>query len=283
METKAGISKIYTNGFMLDEQKFRKLSDVLKEHAAKLLPVKTTVVYHVHRKDDSFYESTDISQVLADDNSAPKEISSLFIELHKDKPEEIKVHGPDEARKPIVLIGFNPKKKEKVRFLITGDNRDWCFLLADDLDSQIKRTLQTKIPTLFQSHLLDAILMMASLSAIGIFVAVRASKAGIPPINPSMTLDGKVDLILQLVSQREAKRDLPFVIGLMTAMPFVLLVMASRPFSRCVSLYYRPVFYWGDQIAAHDNFQGKVYIAKWVLGAALLVGLVVNFLSKKFF
>ena len=120
MSTRAGTYKEYKSNFHLDEGKLRKISDVVKNHASKL-PNKTYINYRVNREDESFYDTSTIDEVLADDNTPGRSIKLIGIELNNtEESVERERHFGPEQRKALVIIIFDRfGKDEKVMVSLT--------------------------------------------------------------------------------------------------------------------------------------------------------------------
>lgn len=141
----SGISKRYRKPFLLDEDSLRRFQASI-EKAAKELEVPTTLIFHVERDDDRYYETTNVDEVLSDPNVRDKKISFLGLGLrYTDEPK-------DTPWRPrwIVQVNFLKGRQSALRNLdlveikIGTENKSWALLLADELQSQVERTFKVK-------------------------------------------------------------------------------------------------------------------------------------------
>jgi len=282
MNKSAGIYKEYKKHFLLDEGKLRKFYDVIREHAQKLSEP-YLIKIRVQRQDDSFYETTDIGEVLTDENAAGRTIKLIGMELHR-KPEsqDEANQGDLDTKKASVLLIFDRYGEEKVAFQIREKERDWCFLMADELDSQIRRVL-TKSPILgfFPSRLADPIVFF-SLGALALFYLTFLTTRLSPILNAdqiqSMTIDARTQKLLELAVEKHSSSSWVLPISLVV-MALVFAFLGLRPISRVIEKMSRSVFYWGDIIPVHDAFEKRVLQIKWSVIVAFIVSLVASIIG----
>jgi len=235
MNMKAGIYKEYKKHFLLDEGKLRKFCDVIREHADKLSEP-YLIKLRVQRQDDSFYETTDIEEVLGDENAAGRTIKLIAMELHREPESQADTKASDlDSKKAYVLLLFSRFSEEKIAFHIQEKHRSWCFLLADELDSQIRRVL-TKSPILgyFPQRLVDPIIVFilsaAALFYLG-FLGTRLSPILSVDQIQSMTIDARTQKLLEMAVERHSSSSwiLPIT---MVVMALLLTFLGLRPISR---------------------------------------------------
>jgi hypothetical protein len=280
MKDVSGIFKEYAQNFVLDEAKFRRIVDVIRD-AAKNLKRDTFLRFHIHRKNSSFYETRDIDAVLKDDNAPPKEIKAIYIELYDSSPSPDAIHYADQEKRPIVGIAFVPDKEMRIRLRVSDEDRDWCFVLADELDAQLRRTLKWSAPAFCRSRRFDALVIFVLISGLAIW-STNHLDAGLSPDLKTLTLDNKLDLIIKLC-QPSTKMPRWLFGGLVFGMLTGLVILEENYFSKMISWFDRSVFYWGDSRVAYDRLKNRLYIFVWIIGAGLIVALMANFISKKFF
>ena len=283
MAERAGIRKEYRRHFQLDETKLRRIADVLREHAQKT-SLQTFLRFRVEREDNSFYESDGVDDVLADDNAQGRAIRSLRLELRRARPDEQApgILGRDDAA--LATVSYERVEPEKVRFSVSGENRDWCFLLADELDSQIQRTLtKATLPTLPRGAV-DIFAMTAASFGVLLLVLYLCWR-GSPGLSreeiEALDVEHAVHRLL-LMQVRTETTGLWFVAGAWLAMMGLLLGSMFRPVSRLMEKTNMSVFHWGDMVPAYERLQRTVARVKWGLGIAFIVsvlaGLVTSFL-----
>ena len=285
MSERAGIAKQYKRSFLLDETKLRKIVDVLRGHAKKL-DRDTFVLFYVEKGEDTFYETRDIEEVLVDDNTPEKRISTVNIRLRGQRPEGQQNQKPA-SEETIALASFRLFADEKVNYIVDEKNRDWCLLLADELETQIKRTFTGRSLSVLKGKSLEIVSLL-------LLVAVFAMWASwfSPSSEPLLSIDNirtlsveeRITKTLELVSKHNTSILPNPIAWLLIAL--VIVFIELRPLSRLVENSTRSVFYWGDMIPAHDRYAKRVLQIKWGVGIAFLVsliaGLIVGWLGRAF-
>ncbi|MBI5938500.1 MAG: hypothetical protein HY850_11745 [Betaproteobacteria bacterium] len=238
---KSGISKEFKEGFILDEDGLRKLSAILEQHSQKLSHP-SAVVFHVHREDDRFYETTSLDDVLQDPNARGRRIDLVGLELRDTSPDRT----PEPwDRDWIVRIGFDKTVSRQVMFDIFTKDRNWALLLADDIEPQLTRTFRAKrIPTW---------LLVLTFLAIGGFLASALSLVPFPPFLPSFLHDA-----LQ--------------VGIWFAVCGLCLTAIGRR-DDWLSRWTGPEssFYWGDEAVQFANREEQRKHIHWVVIVGFLV------------
>ena len=284
---RAGISKEYRGGFILDEAKLRKLADVLSTYSQRLSPP-ATLIFEVHRKDDSFYSTPDIDTVLCDDNSVGKSIQQISVKLFREKPQQQDESDAEPVR-GIARVCFGRDDDmpsffpvPETWFAITEKDRDWCFLLADDLDAQIKRIVHKRSIWL-PLRTLDFLVPITILVGLPVWV-LRNTFASKPLFSPAelskMSTDERVEKILTIVSQQNyvsTKLYSWVILFLLVITTLMILSVEYRPISRIWSKLYQPVFYWGDMMERYDRQEKLRANIKWVVVIGFIVSLVASF------
>lgn len=276
MADRAGIRKEYDKKhFMIDEVKLRKVCDVLHEHA-KRLEEKTHLSFYVEREDDSYYETRTIEEVLADDNVPAKAIRTVTIELQRTNPPEKEKLKPEGEPKPLAYIALYRLRDLKVVFFVAGDKRDWTFLLADELDTQIQRFLTPNNLRWFTSRFADLVILFF-LGSIALTWLLWLSKSVPPELTSkqisSMSVDVATRKILEVVSKNTRSLDYAAPIS-MLFMAFMIAIIEIRPVSRLLSKMSRSVFYWGDMIAIQDRFRTRMTQLKYGVGVAFIISVL---------
>jgi hypothetical protein len=275
MAERAGLSKEYEQNFVLDEARLRKLVSVYEDFARRLNK-ETYIIFYVGRENSSYYETQSIDEVLSDPNSPGKAIQALAIELkHKNPPEDQK-HIPEDDRRPIAFMAFNRLKDLRIRFGVTGQDRDWCFLFADELDSQVKRLLRGKINRFIPKRNADKIVfcLITGLFFLAAVLIVSHTPAALEPVSShTMTPDQKLDTILLLLAKRGLRNmwPLPLVLVIAGAM---LWIMELRPFGRILEKLSQSVFYWGNMVPIWNRQQSRITTIKWIIVAGFIISLL---------
>lgn len=139
MTSSAGIFKEHKLNFLLDEGKLRKIVEVMEKYRDKKED-EPRLKFSVFRSDDSWYETSEVDDVLADDNTQGKKIDNLMLDLIIARENESIAKNSD----PLCRVRFRSRMDIKVDFAINDSDRDWCFLLAEDIETQIQRTLRPR-------------------------------------------------------------------------------------------------------------------------------------------
>ncbi len=163
----------------MDEDGLRRIVGVLTDRASSL-GYKTAVVLVVHREDDRFYETLNISDVLSDPNAYEHRILDLSIELRVDDP--LIPRRPWE-RDWIVQISYVSAKKGMVRINVDSEDKTWALLLADELEPQVRRTRsEQRISTLVLIVFFCAVASFCAALAKGFGSAVGLSTVSVERI-----------------------------------------------------------------------------------------------------
>jgi len=283
MSEQAGITKRFTKNFLLDETKFRKICDVIRKHSEKL-EEETYLGFFVRREDDSYYDTKNIEEVLKDDNIPGKAIQRVSISLMKKRPDKDKPTFNSED-KPIVFVAFIQDVEEKVTVGVEEKERDWCFLLSDDLTIQVQRTFKKRIFPFFTSKIFE-IFVFTALGG-GLIMWSSYFLTRVYPDIPldsihSMTTEMQIKKILELHIEQNIKS--PWIIfAIMFSWILVFALIEIRPISRIIKKLNRSVFYWGDMKTIHDNFMAKVRRFKWGIGIAFIISTLAALIINLFF
>jgi len=282
MNKKAGIYKEYKKHFLVDEGKLRKLYNIIREYGDKLA-VPYLIKMTVRRMDKSFYETTEIDEVLADENADGRTIEFITMELHRKAESNDNIKETDfDRRKASIILILDRHDKEKVFFSIQGKNRDWCFLLADELDSNIRRVL-TKSPILgnYPLAFVDLFVFIVLTGLLLFYLAFSITTT--PPTLSvdqilSMTIDARTQKLLEMAVNRDS--DILWFGPIMLVITAVMMTFIGlRPFSRLFAKMSRSVFYWGDVAPLHDAFEKRVSLIKWGVFIAFLVSFGASIIS----
>lgn len=148
MKLSSGISKDLKTQFVLDEDALIRLRGVL-DKAAKSLQSDVQVVFRVEREDDRFYETVNIEDVVSDSNIFGKKVTLVSIEIRENKA-EIGTQREWVAR--VIFLaerkwGSRFKDTDEIYIDISTEDKNWALLLADEIEPQVIRTINSsKIP-----------------------------------------------------------------------------------------------------------------------------------------
>ena len=277
MAQKAGLLKEYQQNFVLDEGKIRKLAAAFEQFASKLPPAHY-VRYYVELNNNSFYETKDLEEVLADPNSAGRAIQALGITIEKQESTE----GDDQEADATASLGFRCDKTDRVKWGVSYTDRDWCFLLADELDAQVKRSLRKRPFWLVARRYIDMILLFLVFAIAS--AALASALSSMPPEFTSaqiaaMSQQERLAAVLALlVRTRSVSAFWTLPITFVMVAIFIL-VTEFRPIGRLLEGLDRSVFYWGDAIKEWDAFTNRISLVKWGIIIAFVVSLLASLIA----
>jgi len=291
MSSKAGILKEHKENFILDEGKLRKLVDLLSKHASKKAPA-TRLEYTVYRRDDSFYVTGSVDEVLADDNVPGKDVTVVTVSLYIEKTEQEKAeekrdekgNATSHERNPC-RIRFRSSLEVKADWSISDPDRAWCFLLAEDVETQIQRTLRPRrLAWLRDNHLIDMpatmLIVGLPLAALGLWLYVKGLPVDMAEIE-KLTVNEK---LTKLLAKKSDMIDISVLImsSVWILMALIMIFADLRPLSRALKWMDRSVFYWGDQMQAFDAYKSLLTKVKWGIVVAFIVSGLASFLVARF-
>jgi hypothetical protein len=176
MTLRSGINVSYNRDFVIDENVLRGVKVAL-EQAARGLPCPTEIVYSAHLKDDIYYETNRIEEIVADPNAPPKQIDYLLVELRR-ADQLVRVEGNPQAgwqvSEWIVLLSFDLLSldwwvpyRDRISLRIDSEDKVWVSNLADEIDRLVKEIPRPKKVAnwLFLGYALPAFL-----NGIGLFL-----------------------------------------------------------------------------------------------------------------
>lgn len=284
-EAKAGITKEYIKNFRLDESLLRKIYDVTQQWGNKL-DYPTLTEFVVERKDNSFYRTKDIEEVLRDENTDGRAICRIHILMYRFLDHAETSQPNTRGINKLIRITFDSEAKATVSFEVSNEGRDWCFLVADEIDTQIKRSL-SKSPVVSFDKLGPVFDMMVLFFILAVVLSVLLSLSG--PDNPPLTVKEISDMTINERTQKilEFWIDRSKAYKSSRLMPFFLFgfvcIMAlaqMRVFSKLLTWFFRPVFYWGDMTSAYDKREKTLSQVKWVIIIGLIISIVGGFVSS---
>jgi hypothetical protein len=279
-EERAGSYKEYPNHFKLSESNVRKIHSVLEEYAAKTEPPSKVVIY-IDRDDNSYFETGDLEKVLLDENTTGKPIETLSMTITANLASADL--GEPESKRRKAFIGFTGKNNPKIRILTTYKSRDWCYLLIDELDTQVQRTLnKTPFPWL-QSRFLDLFTAAIVVFAFAL-AATWFSIAAAPDISKLLALstDEKLNYLVKQAVNRNLAQNLTVIPAFAIGIVFLFFFIEFRPASKLVEAFNSSVFYWGDMVAAYDARKQTQSRIMWGVLVAFLVSIAAAYVSTKF-
>ncbi len=268
----SGTYRRYKKDFLLSEAVLRKINEILVTHAKKR-DFGTFVRFHVYNSDNSFYKTKNIDDVLSDDNAGKKRIERLLIELVKDEKKD----GDDSSKgKPVLAsIDFDQNDEAKIYFSVDDEDRDWCFLLADEIETQVKRAIHTSIVPLVKQYWFQSIVHLLASIIFAFIVFVILDKYWIP-------------FELSLVENDSAKGLLSnantLVKSLVSSLFGIVLLITlnhGEILDEFVEKMSGSYFYWGDELMRLQNIAETKRKIWWGIVVAFLVSLVAGIIASQ--
>jgi hypothetical protein len=272
-----GIRREYDRTFVLDEAKLRRIVDVFESHAAKL-GFETFMYYHLGRSDDSFHDTEDIDEVLADDNSGHRSIDHLIVELHRISDKPLGPPGSDHRPRPLAYVGYFRDGRKTVSQAVIQDKRDWCVLVSDEIDVQIKRTLNSGRLKYLKSRAFDftTVLIILGVSAILISIFLLSATATYSSADIArMSLEERTSRMMEILVARDRSQGIALSIFAVVLLVTAVLTQFT-PLSRLAKWWDRSVFYWGDMASDYDKFTAMMTRIKWGLVIAFGVSVLAS-------
>lgn len=189
------------SGFLLDEEKLRRLHKTLSDRFQSFSD-DYLVFYEIYRYDSYFYITTDISDLLNEENYEWKKIQAIIIHCISPKPSSLQVFSesfnefskfsinPASTGKTLAakatLVFSSPKKRNRTRRMsldIRSEDRDFAYLLGSELKSYLNNEVALKQNLFYydipSSTIIEGVL---SLGIAGIIVHAVDFFYGISPV-----------------------------------------------------------------------------------------------------
>ncbi|MBV7434669.1 hypothetical protein KRX19_06465 [Cardiobacteriaceae bacterium TAE3-ERU3] len=273
MQDRARKFKKYKNvNFILTETHLTKIYSILKEKSSKI--DNSYVVFEMEREDDFSFETDRLERILEDENAGGREISKIEIKILDDSNIEYK--------RTLCSVVFSKNDEIKIKINVEYENREWCLLLMDEIDSQVLRIQEKKswFPT-FIKTISKYILSFMPLSFVPLIIYLNYSrKLVIEKINFSELMSKGIDEKINFLISEKYSNDYNdfifiFTITIILLMCFcsIIIFLSSKKF---FGLFDNYVFYWGDVVNKYDkkeSFKSKI---KW----GVIIAFVVSFISS---
>jgi hypothetical protein len=246
---KSGVSRELKGHFLLNEDAIRRILGVL-EAKAKELNHLTSIVFHVKREDDRFYETTNLEDVLSDANTPGHRINEISIELRNTDP----AHPPKPWERNWIAAILFKRNGGKQAISIEAEDRNWALLLADELEPQVVRTFT---PKQINSWLL-----------VGFYIAMGALFLNLLKYVPKFAVYDIVPLLRMIIWLGGIFLTFSTIDGRTK-----LIAKWAGPESS---------FHWGEQEASYNHQQRIRENLFWVVLVGFVVGTGVSLFSNTF-
>ena len=225
----------------------------------------------------------DVEEVLQDDNVPGRGIEKLTISVVTSDTAEQETHPRWSDRNVIAQAVFSRSPKAEdgctVALELAESDRDWCLLLADELDTQINRLFSGWPFTRRTGKTADVVVAGAFaglMLALFMWLRQAAGDSKALPVAEVNRINVKECVARLLRDEADSTAFLPYFRPLSLAMLAALVTMSLRPFSRLMDKAARGVFYWGDMMAVHNRAQKLRSNWTWGIGVALVVSVVAS-------
>jgi hypothetical protein len=271
MEETTFISKTHEQTFLLDKGKLRKIIDTLSQHMQKR-DVDYEIIYEVKRVNNSELKTKVIEDILGDDNTKGKEIRTLSIKVNE-KPKG-SPHWPYTLQDKCKVTFKTPEysyENTAVQYSINDQNKGWCLLLGEDLETQINRALVSHNKGLITVLTSMDMIFPLILICFALWIIGRVLHNSPLKEIDKMSLEEKINEILVLerssiFHKMPISHLLAWVIGIVTTIGIAIGIFQQfEPFTRLSKWFDKSVFYWGDQIILYDKHRALTQNIKWVI------------------
>lgn len=236
---------------------------------------------YISRENDSFFETTNIEKIFSEENTSGKEIKSLSLDIVT-KNEE--VNSSKKKEKAIIAFNGSSEKDVKINIITTYKSRDWCLLLIDELDGQVKRILKGKAVSLTKAKILDFIFALALFSVLLIGIAWDANKPQIDTAQIlSKSLEEKINFLVEQSTSNKSNKVLWYLPGMTFVMLSLILIIELKPITRIVRSSNISAFYWGDATQKYDAYVDKREKIKWGVIIAFVVSVAASVVAAWLF
>jgi len=257
----ASVEHRFTRGFLLDEEKLRKLVSLITERLAKSEPP-IPHRFRVFRADSYSYETSNVDDIVNEDHADWRKITRLQIEASREKEFEFELTFSDEG----------------TTLELNGEDRDQVYLLLSDLREYLKNEVNTCLLISRQTHMsLSLILPLVLVAVVGVLtlwkITESPSQADIQRALDSGQVGEKLDLLVQQL--RRPGEHFSLLAVWFGSMPLMALLMFSGAIRRII-VFFCPsnLFLFGSQ--KHKYERRKRLLAKilWALIIGFLISVV---------
>lgn len=280
MKSRAGLIREYEDyEFVLQETNLRKMVEVLTTYGKKLHE-NPYVEFLVEQEDDTFFETQDIETILGYDNAIGRSITHLSFQLRH--PIDPETHPKKESYKSLATLLFSVDKEPRVRFSVSGDSREWCVIVADEVAMQISRCVRKRWLRLKANASMDLALLitMFGLITVGLIVYFSSQPPSLTDDQISaMTMAEQLEILLKRSVSNEKLTTVWTVPMGIFLMSVVAALVDKRPLSLLLRKINRSVFLWGDMIPVYRQYEAALSRWKWGVGVAFLISVIASVVS----
>ena len=263
----------FARGFLLDEERIRKINHILQERL-KIFDDEAEPKYKVYHSDSLVYETTNIEDIVKEENSSWKKI--IRITVLADYPGKV-----------ILTLDFD---SDGTVLLIDGSGRDNVYLLFSDLREYLENEVTTVKVYPWLRRLVTGIVFLILMLP---FLYFSFSIYRIPHIDrdvvDSVIADDdvhvKIDFLIESSYLSRSVFRNPMIQILMTIGSMVLVMIITLIGPDAIARPYRylvptNLFLLGKESGRYNQrvaLRGKIV---WGVGIALVVGVAAGFVVK---
>lgn len=271
----AYVEKRFSKGFILNEERLRKLHDIIKKRIAENNDIK----FKVYRADSLVYDTARIEDIISEEN----------FKLNKIEKVEITKGNIKDGNNHFLLTFCS---RGGVFLSIKGDDRDNVFLLSSDITSYLNEDVNccfdydsSKLKIIFSIILLGSLagVMYLTISSMPVDGTIQ-NKEEINKVLLSSDLNCKLNFML--------KDRLSFdVIGSFKKLKWMLYIMICYPilmlyervyFVRTLEFIFpKNLFLWGKEVYRYEKtckWRTNIF---WGIIMALIIGVLGSVIANK--
>ncbi len=252
----------FEGGFLLDEARLRKIVDIITNRIRE-----SFIRFKVFRGDSYTYITSNINDVICEDNEDWRAITKLQIKLCKESPLEFNMSFSEEG----------------VSLYITGEDRDTVFLLLSEIREYAKNDLLRR-PPLTERAIKNAgiVLVLITTAFMVITVGTHNFQTDSTALKEILETSNVNDKLNFLITERHEKNAPTSAFRyVFIAMFTTILLLLTAPYLQKMWNFIYPSneFLFGarkKKYEARMTLLGKLF---WGVGVALAVGIVASFIA----
>jgi hypothetical protein len=257
----ANISDTFVKGFVLDEERLRKIHELLTIRLAQT-PQPCKPVYKVDRADNFTYTSEDLEAVIGEENAERMQIANISVS----------------AKVPDFLELQLYFGKDGIKLNIEGEDRDTVFLLFSDLkqylNAEVDVTPNLQSPEARYWVIFGVILFFSLILTIGTTKTPTISSEKVSQLLESQDVIEKLNfLIQQQISQQPVQTS--DAVTTLTPVGIVIVILYPLVFIGLlfwrIQVRFQNVFLFGKEIARQRR---RVTILNFYIAGVLIAFLV---------
>ncbi len=285
MKTEARQS--FGHGFVLTEQELRRIADVATQQLGKIPSASASkTLIELRFKNGTITETDSLDDVLSLENIGTKHIVRMRISFTSERDNPTRLIGLPEHVISLTFTNTEEGGDERpVSYAVRGNDRDWVFVTASELEERISK-VKSLSPRTLLSHIpgsltLPILFLLGLLAATLIATTPRHySTAQSMEIQwKAGTLRDPIEAIIMQQKSIEAMdqaRGGRSIFAVLIGVPVALVLGLWALVGLATYLYPAYVFCWGDYTKL---FERRVQIRKYVF-SVVVVGLTVGILAS---